>query len=402
VGVPLETRLAKSAVALAGAGAVTALGRGLEPLERALGANTSGLRPCTRIAGRACPAAVLGPVPESVFEALRAEDPSCADADAFRLAREAVRQAEAAAGDAWIPVQPHRRGLVLSTTKADVVALERVHRGESCSALARRHVLPGNLADDLAAAHRIRGPVRCVSAACVSGLLALQQGVALIQRDEADAVAVVGVDLVSQFVLAGFTALKSLDPEGCRPFDRDRVGLSLGEGAGALVLARCDRVPPPHLTLVGWGTSNDANHLTGPSRDGSGLALAIGRALARSHVAPDAIDYVNAHGTGTPYNDAMESLAFRSAFAGRVPPFSSAKGMLGHTLGAAGVLETVLCALAVKLGMLPGTSRLREPDPAAPASVRVEPGRAASLRRILKVNCGFGGTNAALVLEVAP
>jgi 3-oxoacyl-(acyl-carrier-protein) synthase len=125
------------------------------------------------------------------------------------------------------------------------------------------------------------------------------------------------------------------------------------------------------------------------------------RALSKSGVSAHAIDYVNAHGTGTPYNDAMESLAFRSVFGDRVPPFSSAKGMLGHTLGAAGVLETIVCVLAMHHRLLPGTPRLREPDPATPASVLREPRAAASLQRVLKINCGFGGTNAALVLERA-
>jgi len=401
VGIVLETSGPQPPIAIAGCGAVTALGRGLDPLEQALPANTSGLRPCERIADWRLQAAVAGQVPEPVFEALRADDPTHADARAFLLAREALRQAEQSAGEVWTSASPARRGLVLSTTKADVMALERVQQGESCSPVARRHILPGALATDLAAALEVRGPVQCVSAACISGLLALQQGVAMIRRQEADAVAVVGVDLASQFVLSGFTTLKSLDPEGCRPFDKGRLGLSLGEGAGAVVLARREPVPSRCLTVTGWGTSNDANHLTGPSRDGSGLALAIGRALAKAGVAPDTIDYVNAHGTGTLYNDAMESLAFRSVFGERVPPFSSTKGLLGHTLGAAGVLETIVCALAVKLALLPGTPRLREPDPAVPGSILVEPRPVATLRRILKINCGFGGTNAALVLEVA-
>jgi 3-oxoacyl-(acyl-carrier-protein) synthase len=127
--------------------------------------------------------------------------------------------------------------------------------------------------------------------------------------------------------------------------------------------------------------------------------LAVTRALGKAGVKPDMIDYVNAHGTGTSYNDAMESSALRAVFGDRVPPFSSAKGMLGHTLGAAGVLETILCVLGLQLGQLPGTPRLNDPDPAVPDSVLREPRPAGTRRRVLKVNCGFGGTNAALVLE---
>jgi 3-oxoacyl-(acyl-carrier-protein) synthase len=289
----------------------------------------------------------------------------------------------------------------LSTTKADIEALERLFHRQPCSPTAQRHVHPAWLAADLAEAHAIEGPRQCVSAACISGLLAIQQGAALIRRGAADLVFVVGVDLVSQFVLNGFAALKSLDPAGCRPFDRDRAGLTLGEGAGAIALVRSDLRSAAAVRVTGWGTSNDANHLTGPSRDGSGLALAIRRALAKAGLAPEAIDYINAHGTGTPFNDHMESLALRAVFGERVPPFSAHKGMLGHTLGAAGVLETILCLIAARAHRLPGTPRLQNRDPAAPDSLIPTPRPATRLRRILKVNCGFGGTNGALVLETS-
>jgi 3-oxoacyl-(acyl-carrier-protein) synthase len=262
--------------------------------------------------------------------------------------------------------------------------------------------LPRLLADDLAEAHQVRGPVQCVSVACISGLLALQQGAALIERGAADVVLVVGVDLVSHFVLAGFTSLKSLDAEGCRPFDRRRSGLSLGEGAGAVALVRRDLLPSPGWTIAGWGGSNDANHLTGPSRDGSGLALAMTRALRRAAVAAGEIDYLNAHGTGTLYNDNMESLALRTVFGENVPSCSSSKGILGHTLGAAGVLETILCLLAARSGTLPGTPRLLERDPIAPPTLLLRPQPATRLRCILKINSGFGGANAALVLRKDP
>jgi 3-oxoacyl-(acyl-carrier-protein) synthase len=368
-------------------------------MEQALLANTSGLRSWERFAGQGYQSLVAGWVPDAMLEQFRADDPTHADARAFLLADAALKQAQHGPASLVNSVPPARRALVLSTTKADVEALERIFRSQPCSAPARRHIQPALLAADLAAAHSVGGPVQCVSAACISGLLALQQGASLIQRNEADVVLVAGVDLVSHFVLAGFTSLKSLDPSGCRPFDRARVGLSLGEGAGALILARSDLAPLAPVTLRGWGTSNDANHLTGPSRDGSGLALAMSRALARAEAAPETIDYIHTHGTGTPYNDAMESLALRAVFGERVPPFSSSKGMLGHTLGAAGVLETILCLAAFRTRTLPGTPRLSDRDPAVPDSLLAEPRPAARLRRVLKINCGFGGTNAAVVFE---
>jgi len=310
-----------------------------------------------------------------------------------------LHQACAASRESISAVPAERIGLVLSTTKANIEAFERLTDGRPCSDAARRHLQGDLLAADLAVAHGARGPVQCVSAACVSGLIAIQQGAKLIQRGAVDAVLVVGVDQLSAFVVAGFTALKAIDPIGCRPFGRDRCGLSPGEAGAAIVLVRGDLAPPGATKISGWGSSNDANHLTGPSRDGSGLALAIRSALAMAKLSPSEIDYVNVHGTGTPYNDAMESLALQTIFGAAIPPFSGSKGMLGHTLGAAGVIETILCVLAMEEKLLPGTPRLSVAADGVPASIVREPRPAASLNRVLKLNTGFGGLNGALILS---
>ena len=375
-----------SQITITACAAVTALGDGLAPLEQALVNNTSALGPCNRFTGKNYQTNIVGAVPNALWEELRQAETDYADAPAFLLAHRVIRQ-----------LRPHaagRIGFVLSTTKADITALERVQAGQPCSEVARRHIFPGQLAADLATANNITGPIRCVSVACISGLLAIQTGAEMLRRREADAVIVAGVDLLSHFVLAGFTALKSLDSEGCHPFDRDRSGLSLGEGAGAVLLARGDG-----LTVAGWSSSNDANHLTGPSRDGSGLALAIQRALKKAGVQPNEVNFVNAHGTGTPYNDSMEARALRLIFGDNIPPFCSSKGLFGHTLGAAGVLETILCVLAARSGVAPGTPRLRVAGADIPTPIQIAPQRIASLRTIVKINAGFGGTNAALVLR---
>lgn len=370
---------------ITGCAAVTALGDGLAPLEHALADNTSALHPCARFTGKNYQTDVVGAIPDALWDELRCANPAHADAPAFLLAHHVIRQLR--------PQVTGRVGLVLSTTKADITALERVQAGQPCSDAARRHILPGQLAADLATANKINGPVRCVSVACVSGLLAIQTGTELLQRGEADAVIVAGVDLLSHFVLAGFTSLKSLEVEGCRPFDKDRTGLSLGESAGAVLLAHGSG-----MAVTGWGSSNDANHLTGPSRDGAGLALAMQRALKKAGVDPCEVDFVHAHGTGTLYNDSMEALALQLVFGDKIPPFCSSKGLFGHTLGAAGVLETILCVLAARESIVPGTPRLRVAGADIPTSVQLTPRRGAKLRTIMKINAGFGGTNAALVL----
>jgi 3-oxoacyl-[acyl-carrier-protein] synthase II len=395
----METTAAPEPVAVAGYGAVTALGLGTKALEDALRTNASGLRIGERWSGKGYARPVAGYIAEDVFECLRAATPDPSASRPFLLGNSAIAQAREHLALELCNIPATRRGLVLSTTKGNIEALEQQVLGKACSPLALRHLQPAWLARDLATAHEVGGPVQCVSAACISGLLAIQQGAVLIRRRRADLVLVVGVDVVSHFVLAGFAALKALDPEGCRPFDRERAGLSLGEGAGAIVLVRQDLLRSAPVVISGWGSSNDANHLTGPSRDGSGLALAISRALGKAAVPSGAVDYIHAHGTGTPYNDNMEVMALRTVFGERVPPFSSSKGMIGHTLGAAGVLETILCLLAFTNRILPGTPRLRIPDPVAPDSLLVAPKSGADVRCVLKMNCGFGGTNSAIVLQ---
>jgi 3-oxoacyl-[acyl-carrier-protein] synthase II len=379
----------RARVAIAGCGAISAAGSDVPALLAALRVNSSGLRPCARFDLPRFQSSVAG----------EAASAGAGDNPALFLAGTALGEARAQAARLLAAVSPDRTGLVLSTTKANIEALERIMDGRPCSDVARRHLRGDLLAADLAAAHGARGPVQCVSNACVSGLVAIQQGAKLIQRGTADAVLVVGVDHLSAFVMAGFGALKALDPEGCRPFDRDRRGLSPGEAGAAIVLMRSDLLSPRAVEVRGWGTSNDANHMTGPSRDGSGLAQAIRGALRVAKIDPEQIDFIHAHGTGTAYNDAMECMALRAVFGEACPPFSGSKGMLGHTLGAAGVIETIVCALAMTEQFLPGTPGLNNADAVAPARLVREPRPADRLKHVLKMNVGFGGVNGALILS---
>jgi 3-oxoacyl-(acyl-carrier-protein) synthase len=402
MGIPVETTTRRIDVTVAGCGVITALGGGVESLDRVLRSGDSGLRPMEFRTGpgSATMRLVAGPVPGGVFEAGHGDLPEAAEDRAFAMALMAAREAAVNAGEVLARTPGERQGLVVSTTKAGIEALERLVWKEPVRPEALARIQPGGLTRDLARALRIRGPVQCVSAACISGLLALRQGVAMIQRGSADVVQVVGIDVISAFVVTGFASLKSMDPEGCRPFDRARVGLSLGEGAGAMILAReREGISGGRVRVTGWGSSNDANHLTGPSRDGSGLALAMRRALEKSGKRPVDVDYLHAHGTGTPYNDAMEALAIRSVFGDQSPPVGSSKGALGHTLGAAGVVESIVCVRALQQAVIPGTPRLREADPEAPKSMVLESRPRPGLKTVVKVNSGFGGTNAAMVFE---
>jgi len=380
-------------VVIAGCGAISAVGCGIEPLRVALQKNSSGLRPSEKFNSPRFQSGIVGSAPKN----------AAADNPAWFLAMEALRQACDASQKVLEKIPAGRTGLVLSTTKANIEALERISDNRSCSETARRHLQADRLAADLAAAHGAHGPVQAVSVACVSGLIAIQQGTRMIQRGEADAVLVVGVDCLSEFVVAGFTALKALDPFGCRPFDAARCGLSPGEAGAALVLVRGGDAliagSEFRIQIRGFGGSNDANHLTGPSRDGSGLAQAVRVALNSAKLSPGEIDYVHAHGTGTGYNDAMESLALKTVFGGTCPPVSGSKGMLGHTLGAAGVIETICCVLAMQENFLPGTPRLSVAAEGTPKNLLHEPRSGVRLKNVLKLNTGFGGVNGALILS---
>lgn len=377
-------------VAIVGCGATSAVGPGVEAIRAALRENASGLREDARFKSARFQSSIVGAVPGVD---ILSDDPP------WLLANTAIEEARRQACEALAAIAAERIGLVLSTTKANIGALERIADGRPCSPRARRHLQGDLLAADLAAAHGAQGPLQCVSVACTSGLIALQQGAKLIERGSADAVLVAGVDHLSAFVMAGFTSLKALDPQGCRPFDNARCGLSPGEAGAAIVLVRGDAASRSAARIIGWGSSNDANHMTGPSRDGSGLALAIRVALQSAGLQPRQIEYVNAHGTGTPYNDAMEAQALRAVFGETPPPLSASKGMLGHTLGAAGIVETIICLVAMQEKLLPGTPRLSAPAEGMPASLVREPRAVPRLNRVLKINTGFGGVNGALVLS---
>jgi 3-oxoacyl-[acyl-carrier-protein] synthase II len=379
---------AKPEVTIVGCGATTAVGVGVEALRTALRTNASGLRKCERFNNGRFQSDIAGAALENGEEH---EDP------AYELANQALQEAREQAHGVLQSIPPERVGLVLATTKANIEALERLSDGRECSEIGRRHLQGDLLAEDLAEEHGAEGPVQCVSNACVSGLIAIQQGARLIQRGDTDAVLVVGVDHLSAFVMAGFSALKALDPVGCRPFDRDRAGLSPGEAGAAIVLAR-ESATHPSSRILGWGSSNDANHITGPSREGLGLIRAVRSALDCANLDPDDIDYINAHGTGTPFNDAMESAALRNVFGEVCPPVSGSKGMLGHTLGAAGVVEAILCALAMQERWLPGTPGLRAAADGAPSSLLREGRAATRMNCVLKLNTGFGGVNGAIIL----
>jgi len=367
-----------TAISLAGRGAVTAFGRGVDVLMEGILEGRSALSEPARLKQDGGPARVAGVLPGELVE----EAGGAAELP-FQMACWAAEEALAEAG------RPARSalGLVLASTKADLSGVTGPGSGFGSSF---------RLLSRLAPALSIGGPRLAVSCACASGLSAIAVARRWLRAGRARRVLVVGVDALSEFILRGFGGLLALDERACRPFDRTRSGLSLGEGAGALLFST---VPGESLgvELAGAGESTEAHHLTGPSREGAGLELAARRALAAAGLSPASIDYLHLHGTGTPYNDAMEGQALSRLFRGASPPASGTKRQIGHTLGAAGAIEALITAEVLLRGLAPGNLGLEESDVDAGLTLLRAPARLKRAGAALKVCGGFGGINAAVV-----
>jgi 3-oxoacyl-[acyl-carrier-protein] synthase II len=241
-----------------------------------------------------------------------------------------------------------------------------------------------------------------ISCACASSSTAIAEAARIIESGKKDCILVVAVDALSEFVFNGFSSLMALDKNRAKPFDQNRSGLSLGEAAGFILLmsqARANKEKRQALAQVaGWGLSCDANHMTGPSRNADGLIRAITGALKKAKISLDKIGCISSHGTGTIYNDAMEILAYKNIFKNKKIPAYSIKGGTGHTLAAAGLIETIMTLKVQREKTIPPTVGLNDPDLQATGWVSPLAKKLKQTTIILN-NCGFGGINAALVLK---
>lgn len=241
----------------------------------------------------------------------------------------------------------------------------------------------------------LRGPALVVSTACSSSAKVFGNAARMIAAGLCDAAVVGGVDTLCLTTLYGFNSLELLSREPCRPWDRSRAGISIGEGAGfALLEKKADR--PAEALVLGVGESCDAHHMSTPHPEGLGARLAMERALDSAGLAPGDIDYVNLHGTASKSNDDAEDRAVCGVF-GRATPVNSTKGATGHLLGAAGITETIICVLAMREGRMPGSAHTQTLDPALGADYRIA-GAAMRLERVASNSFGFGGSNCTLIL----
>ena len=281
--------------------------------------------------------------------------------------------------------------LIISTTKGNIDYL-----AQDCENIPQRTFI-GNSAKIIAEHFALANEPIVISNACISGVSAFVVAGWVLRKTKCNHVIVVGADALCEFITSGFASFKSISPAPCKPYDATRDGLTLGEAAGAVLLTKdASLADDAKIRLVGGAISNDANHISGPSRTGDGLYYAIRNAMDESHRGIEEVGFVNTHGTATRYNDEMESKAIAWAQLDN-KPLNSVKGYIGHTLGASGVVETIICAEELKEGLVFGTKGFTESDTPHKLTITTE-------NQIFKGECcvktasGFGGCNAAIVL----
>ena len=249
----------------------------------------------------------------------------------------------------------------------------------------------------------LSAPCQVIANACASGTNAIGHAFECVRSGRYRRVLTGGYDALSELVFVGFDSLQAATPEKCRPFDSGRTGLVLGEGAAVLALENFDlaqaRGAPILAEITGYGISTDNHHLTQPNPSGIGPRQAMERALESAQLAPEAIDYINAHGTATPFNDTVEGKAIAELF--DHVPISSTKGMMGHSLGAAGAVEAAISILALQHQFLPPNIHFRSGDPELGLNIVANAARPAKIRTVLSNSFGFGGTNASVIIQSA-
>lgn len=304
---------------------------------------------------------------------------------------------------------PQDTCLMLGTTLGGMLSGIKYHKEIILGKKAHPSLLTDYLAHfqpiHIAEEYGLDSPPFIISNACASGTNAIGFAFNEIKRGNAEIVVAGGYDTMCEFTFAGFNSLQAVTQTICRPFDKNRNGLVLGEGAGIMVLEEMEHAVSRSARciaeIIGYGESGDAYHITSPDPTGSGASLAISRAMSRAGIEAGDVDYINAHGTGTLYNDAMEAKAILNIFGdkGKNIPVSSIKSMIGHLLGGAGAVEAIITVIAMNEGVLPPNINYMTPDPDCHLNIVNCPRQQASIKVALSNSFGFGGVNAALVFK---
>jgi 3-oxoacyl-[acyl-carrier-protein] synthase II len=410
-------------VVVTGMGLVTSLGRGKQDNWARLTAGQSGIHRITRFPTTGLRTTIAGTVDDLFDRAFAA--PELSEKLAALAAEEAIGQSgfpdHDFPGALFMAVPPVELEWPQKQTLACASAGDVSYDSLLREAATQRHqalhdmFLFGAVADHIAARFGTKGSPISLSTACSSGATAIQMGVEAIRRGETDAALCIGTDgSVHAESLIRFSLLSALStqndpPEGAaKPFSKNRDGFVMGEGAAALVLETYASATARGATILGvvagCGEKGDGFHRTRSSPDGRPAIVAMQEALADAGLQPDAIDYVNAHGTSTPENDKMEAMSCAAVFGERMArlPISSNKSMIGHTLTAAGAVEAVISLLTIAHGRIPPTINYREPDPNIPLDVVPNVARDAHVTKVISNSFGFGGQNTCLVFTAEP
>jgi len=384
-------------IAVTGLGVVSPFGVGTKAYWNGLSAGVCAIRPVTLIETEGFRCRIAAEVPNGIGGSLRR---SRADRFALAAAREALEDAglsRVERAEAALVVGAVGGGML----EAEAWYWERYRGSRPPSRPTPRSTLPFAHAEALGNALGLEGPRETVVMACSSGAASVALAADLIADGVVATALAGGVDALTRICFMGFNALKLLCPEPCRPFDRDRRGLSIGEGAAFVVLEDLERARARgariYATLAGHGMTTDAYHVTAPHPDGEGMVRAMATALERARLAPKAVGYANAHGTATPQNDRIEARAIREVFGPGQLLVSSTKSMIGHTMAAAGALEAVATVLALVHEVVPPTANLETPDPDVAYECVKRVAREAPAEYAISNSFGFGGQNVTLL-----
>jgi 3-oxoacyl-[acyl-carrier-protein] synthase II len=405
-------------VVVTGIGVISALGTGVEKNWNALLQGNSGVDRITRFDASELPTQIAGEVKDFNAEEF-IDKKEIKKMDLF--IQYALAAAEMAMQDSALVINEEnaeRVGVLVGSGLGGLPTIEKYHQalGEGGYKKVSPFFIPMliiNLAPgQISIRYGAKGPNFSVVSACAAGTHAIGEAYHVIRRGDADAMITGGAEAtITPLAIAGFNAMKALstrndDPQGAsRPFDKDRDGFVMGEGAGILVLEEYEaakaRGAKIYAEVVGYGLSGDAYHLTAPAPEGEGAARCMKMALNSGGINPEEVDYINAHGTSTPFNDYYETLAIKSALGAhsRKVMVSSTKGMTGHALGAAGGIEAVFSLLAMERGVVPPTINYQTPDPDCDLDYVPNTARQATVNVAMSNSLGFGGTNATIIFK---
>lgn len=386
---------------ITGMGIVAAPGFGIEEIWKAIEKGESGLRPLSLFKSPRYGQVLAGEVQRDLRELGAPMRGSRSDRLGWLAARQAIDSSKIDLRDSG-----DRAGVLLGTSVGGSFDSERflatLIKQKKMRVRPTRFHECSSAIEIIAEDFGLYGPSMAVATACSSGALAIATAADLIMSGEADVMLAGGTDSLSRMTWGGFHSLLLVDDGGCRPFDANRGGMSLGEGAAVLVIEAEEIARKRGATilarLTGWGASCDAHHATAPHPQGAGAVAAMQSALRRAGLEPGGIDYVNAHGTGTRDNDVAEGIALKTVFGQRMPPMSSTKRFFGHSLASSGAIEAAVCIEALRRGQIPPNIGFSSID----SAIGIEPVRElqhASLTHVMSNSFGFGGNNAVLIFS---